>query len=169
MSEDAFKSELLKRIDSYRSTEEAIEDRIDSLRAEQLTAAERRKSAEQLYEAEFGPIDSESNEREPSNTHTTEIQSVESPVAKGPLTGLSWEDAIEHVLAGAGKPLHVNEIHKRLLEGGFRTNAKNPSNSIVAIAVRSDALVKAGTNTYWLANNANPEESHQAALGDSLD
>jgi hypothetical protein len=74
------------------------------------------------------------------------------PRPDGALSGLSWEDAICAVLADNG-PLHVKEIWQRLAAGGFRTTAKDPLRSIVAVATRSPNLIRAWPNIYGIGNS----------------
>jgi hypothetical protein len=107
--------------------------------AEKESVSTRREAAEDLYRAEFG--DSPADHAAP-----------EKPVIQvGPLTGLSWSEAIARVLRDAGQPLHVKEIWQRLQAGGFRTDSRDPVRSVVAIAVRDPAsFPRAGPNRYGL-------------------
>jgi hypothetical protein len=104
----------------------------------------RRESAESLYEVEFGApfVESTDNERHDPDASRPGI---------GPLTGLSWGDALVRVLDENG-PLHIKEIWRLLEDGGFRTDAQDPLRSIVAIAVRLEPVVRVAPNTYAVAN-----------------
>jgi hypothetical protein len=138
-----FKQMLTTRIQSYRDEEARLQIRIDELKAQRESVAKRRASAEELYEVEFGEQLSEAG---------PEAALFERPELEvGPLTGLSWVEAMTRVLEEAGEPLHVTEIWERLEEGGFRTDARDPVRSIVAIAVRGTrSFRKAGPNRYGL-------------------
>jgi hypothetical protein len=138
-----FKAMLTARIQSYRNQEARIDERIRELTDEKADVAKRRTSAEELYEAEFGEQVTESD-LEPRLFERPELK-------EGPLTGLSWADAMTRVLEEAGTPLHVTEIWERLQEGGFRTDSRDPVRSVVAIAVRDPRnFPKAGPNRYGL-------------------
>lgn len=164
MDNDHFKQALQERINSYRQVEQSVAAKLGALQTEFETLRDRREAAEKVYEAEFGELRSD---QEPQPTRRITTDEIEPTYPEGPLTGTSWENAIETVLRDAGIPLHVSEIKKRLLEGGFRTTSKDPQGSIVAIAVRSTRLVKAGTNVYGLVEFAN-EPFGQTALSDGL-
>ncbi len=121
-----------------------MDGRITELTTERDLIRNRRLSEETLYAAEFGepPTDPE----RPSRLRD-QMRAATSP---GPLTGSPWADAIAAVLRDARQPLHVREIWKRLVEGGFQTEARDPIRSIVSIAVRDTRFAKAGANRYAL-------------------
>ena len=139
--DDMFRSLLARRIQSFREHEAAVQSRIDALAAEKDSIVARRRTAEELYQAEFGELEA-----------WDEDLSFEVIADAGPLTGLSWAEAMTQVLRDAGEPLHVKEIWQRLQAGGFHTDARDPVRSVVAIAVRdTGAFPKAGPNRYGLA------------------
>lgn len=72
---------------------------------------------------------------------------------------MSWIDAIERVLRQHGPALHVKSIWEYLEADGFRTEARDPLRSIVAIAVREPSVVKVGPNTYALSGLGPSEDS----------
>lgn len=122
--------------------ESRLEVQIAEWQRELDVIAARRASAEAMYEAEFGkPFDPE----RPAPVSST------SSTRSGPLSGLSWIDAIERVLREKGPALHVKAIWENLEAGGFRTDARDPLRSIVAIAVRDPGIVKVAPNTYQLS------------------
>ncbi len=137
---------LAKRIRSYRDHEALLQRRIDELVAEKESVSRRREAAEELYEGEFGPSTPDALLPPEAAVRTVEL---------GPLTGLSWAEAMTRVLQEAERPLHVKEIWQRLQEGGFRTNSRDPVRSVVAIAVRDPGnFPRAGPNCYGLATAA---------------
>jgi HB1, ASXL, restriction endonuclease HTH domain len=132
---------LAKRIQSYRDHEDRLRARIEEMQSERESVSRRRESAEELYEAEFRERYSE----------TGEAIVVVDEFHRGPLTGLSWAEAMTRVLQEAGHPLHVKQIWEKLREDGFRTNARDPIRSVVAIAVRDPVnFPKVGPNRYGL-------------------
>jgi len=142
---DNFQGLLEGRIESFRSLRRQVNDRVVELQDE-LEAIDRRlRSAEDLYEAEFGgKFDSGAMERpEPPPR-------VGGWEPSGPLTGSSWGDALVQTLAESDGPLHVKEIWARMRSAGFTTEAQDPVRSVVAIAVRHPRIVKAAPNTYAL-------------------
>ena len=139
MDPDAFEEALRRRIENYRSAETKVNTRIRQLEAERQALAERRETAEHLYNAEYG--------RGPASTAT---ESRAEPARRGPLTGRPWEVAVAEVLGEANAPLHVRDIWAALQAGGFRTDARDPLRSIVAVVLRSGRFVRAGPNTYAL-------------------
>ena len=149
-----FHASLLRRVDRYRAVEEKLRRRFDEVKRELEKAESRREAAETLYEAEFG---AQPDERAKAATESTKSRSELAEAARrlpdGALTGLSWQDAINHVLA-EGEPLHVREIWRRLADGGFKTRAQDPLRSIVAVVVRMPGVVRAGANTYAVVDGA---------------
>lgn len=148
---DAFQGLLEGRIQSFRSLRQQVAERVVELQDE-LEAIDRRlRSAEELYEAEFGrALDSSAPDRE----------ELKSPIGgwepSGPLTGWSWGDALVKTLADSDGPLHVKEIWARMRAAGFTTEAQDPVRSVVAIAVRHPRIVKAAPNTYVLNVSSTP-------------
>ena len=148
MEEDAaFEQQLARRIAAYARRERALVEHRLEIDAELAEVRRRRRSAEALYEAEFGaPAEAAA---EPARDEAR--AAPEQPPA-GPLTGLSWGAAIVRVLDEFG-PAHIREIWRLLEEGGFRTDARDPLRSIVAIALRLEPHVfRVAPNTYALAN-----------------
>lgn len=146
---DSFRSQLLRRIDSYRESEAKVDARLTELAEEKAAQARRRGAAEDLFRAEFGEVPAPEPKAGPSSQLNL-TQSEEAQPPEGPLTGKSWEEAITAVLGEAG-PLHVKELWQRLQDGGFRTDAQDPLRSIVAVSVRSKPrIARVGPNRYAL-------------------
>jgi len=124
-----------------------------------------------LFRAEFGSVPADLDV--PRADRDDDHQEERPMRATGPLTGASWWDAIVQVLTEEGGPLHVREIWKRLAANGFRSDAKDPVRSVVAIVVRNpEMIVKVRPNTYALngrhAENVSPPPvSNDAEGGDS--
>lgn len=151
MPDDEFKGQLERRIAGYRAMRDGMQADIRDLQDALEQASQRLESAERMYELEFGePLPS---------TVVVEMLPVREPAAEGPLTSLSWRQAMIRVLSQEGRPMHVRELWERLQAGGFRTDAQDPLRSIVAIAVRNDDLVKVRPNTYALTRPADTEEA----------
>lgn len=150
--EDArFRAQLEHRISSYALLSTRLEARIAELQEELETVVSRRQSAEALYRVEFGEVFDGNRpvERPASRTRS------------GPLSGLSWVDAITRVLREEGPALHVKQIWEGLDAGGFRTDARDPLRSIVAIAVREPTIVKVAPNTYGLVSRSENSSREQ--------
>jgi hypothetical protein len=137
--EQEFRSQLESRLLSYFEMEEQIETRITDL-TEQLAAVRRRaQAARDLYKAEYGQeFDRARAKRRPAEARPPE----------GPLTGMTWGEAIARVISDAGRPLHVKEIWQALQAGGFGTDSSDPQRSIVSICVRNPHLTKTAPATY---------------------
>jgi hypothetical protein len=134
----------MSRIASYRGLRHELEAQIADLK-EELDAVERRlKMAEELYEAEFRELPQEVD----ANSAAGQLGVDRKP--SGPLTDLSWADAIVRILHDEGRPLHVKEIWRLLKAGGFHTDARDPMRSIVSIAIRNRAFIRIGPNEYAL-------------------
>lgn len=118
--------------------------------------ARRRAAAEDLYRAEYGDIPEENmavvTTPPQSSQRGQRVQRLQIPEAPdGPLTGLGWAEALQQVLGASSEPLHVKEIWRRLAEGGFKTEARDPLRSIVAMSLRSPQIIRAAPNTFALA------------------
>jgi hypothetical protein len=138
--EQEFRSQLERRLASYFEMELQIETRITDL-TEQLAAVRRRAdAARELYKAEYG--------QEFDRTRAKRQPTAKPP--EGPLTGMTWGEAIARVISDAGRPLHVKEIWQALSAGGFATGSSDPQRSIVSICVRSPHLTKTAPATYAL-------------------
>lgn len=138
-----FRRQLQRRILTYRERRAALTAHRAEIDAEIDDMERRLHSAEELHEAEFG---------EAFTLGSAEAADVQVPEPRvGPLTRLSWGDAVIRVLDENG-PLHVKEIWRLLQEGGFRTDARDPLRSIVAIALRLEPRVlRVAPNTYALS------------------
>lgn len=135
---EPFEAHLQQRIERARAMRHALRARIEELEQQRRGVERRLRAAEQLYEAEFGhPV-------EPGSRAET----------NGRFSDFGWGAALLSVLGEAGKPLHVKEIWKELRDGGFRTEARDPLRSLVAIAVRNPRVVKVGPATYRLRESA---------------
>jgi hypothetical protein len=153
MADDStFRAMLAGRIQSYRDHERELQARLGELTTEMESVAARRQAAEELYRTEFG------------ETAEAPVETQQPSPQVGPLTGLSWNEAMTRVLGEAGRPLHVKEIWQLLQEGGFHSGARDPVRSVVAIAVRNGArFPKAGPNRYGLAQVPSDEELGEGA------
>jgi hypothetical protein len=153
---DDFRAALLRRVQTYRVAEERAERRLLEVSREAEAMRERRQAAEKLFAAEFGDVPSNEIPAD-APLGSTETQSARAgdPVSSpdGPLGGLPWEEAITRILSSEG-PLHVKEIWRRLEAGGFRTGARDPLRSIVAVAIRSPRIGRARPNTYGLTESS---------------
>lgn len=138
-----FRRQLQRRILTYRERQAALAAHRAEIDAEMEDMEKRLQSAEALHEAEFG---------EPFMLGSVDHPDARTPEPRvGPLTRLSWGDAVIRVLDQNG-PLHVKEIWRLLQEGGFRTDARDPLRSIVAIAIRLEPRVlRLAPNTYALS------------------
>jgi hypothetical protein len=169
-SDEEFKAQLERRILSYSLQEERVRAQLRELQDELEAVRRRRGSAEELFRAEFGSVpahlDGQRTDRDDDHRDVPPLR------ATGPLTGVPWSDAIVQVLTEEGGPLHVREIWKRLAANGFRSGAKDPVRSVVAIAVRNQGtIVKVRPNTYALNGRHEepvgpPAESDDAEGGD---
>lgn len=162
--DEEFRAQLERRILSYSQQEERLRVQVRELQDELEAVKRRRRSAEELYKAEFGEISSELRFVEQGVASQTEAVASRLP---GPLTGLPWTAAIMRVLEREGGPLHVKKIWQRLAAGGFRTDAVDPVRSVVAIAVREPAIMKVSPNTYamngeYIVNNRLPGGNRSA-------
>ena len=119
---------------------------------------QRLEAAESMYRVEFGELPPMAVVVEPpprsTPTQSRSRRDLPRSGVDGPLTGLSWQDAISQVLTDAGTPLHVREIWRRLDAGGFRSDARDPLRSIVAVVLRTAGIVRAAPNTYGLAGSS---------------
>lgn len=147
---DNFKIQLLRRIAGYRTAEGRVRLRGKEIQSELEATESRRSAAERLYEAEFGSLP---DTIPPRDTLLIESEAL---TPEGPLTGMSWAAAISTILEEQG-PLHVKDIWHHLQEGGFRTKARDPLRSIVAVAIREPKISRVGANRYGL-REVSPEE-----------
>jgi hypothetical protein len=147
-----FKAALARRVQVYRERLARIDTRMAEWAAEREEIDARRVKSEALYESEFGEPVPELVEPEPvPDADRLFRQPVQAPA--GPLTSLAWDEALARVLQGHPDGLHVRAVWDQLKEGGFRTDARDPVRSIVAIALRRpDVFVRTGPNTYGLVN-----------------
>lgn len=149
-----FRTALSHRISSYRARRARLERRKAEVDAELEEVDARLVKSESLYMAEFGEQPPDGAD----NITTDQAERLFQPAAeavRGPMTGLSWEDALVRALNGHDGGLHVRAIWEQLQGGGFRTEARDPVRSIVAIALRRpDTFVRVAPNTYALINQA---------------
>lgn len=140
-----FRDHLARRISSYaRRRDELLFQRAE-IESEVEDVERRLRSAEQLYEAEYGLI--------PTGSRAERTTVHPGSQASGPMTGLAWGDALVRILAERG-PLHVKQIWALLQDGEFRTAARDPLRSIVAIALREPGVIRVAPNTYALNSAA---------------
>jgi hypothetical protein len=141
MTDEDFRQQLQHRIASYRSMRDRLESEVREVEEELADVRGRLETAERMYQMEFG--------ESVASDVVVEMLPVRERI-EGPLTGLSWREAIVRVLSDERRPMHVRELWERLQAGGFETGSQDPLRSIVAIAVRNDDLVKVRPNTYTL-------------------
>lgn len=151
-SDDHFRETLERRIVSYRETRAELAARVADLTAQLEDTDRRLRSAESLYAVEFGGLAGTPGVAPDHGSQASMLE--DSP--DGPLTGLSWNEAIARVLADASEGLHVRDIWSRLSAGGFRSDARDPLRSIAAVAVREPRLTKVRPNTFVLASHRLP-------------
>lgn len=157
MAPDQFQMALHTRLEGIREAEERARERAEAASAELERLRARRIATERLYETEYGALPGASLTQ---SKHDSSVRADPDVRAAGPLTGLSWEDAMKRVLRDAGQGLHVKEIWSRLSAGGFTSGARDPLRSVVTIAIRSPAIAKEGPNIYAVTSmEVNSEES----------
>lgn len=154
-----FKAQLERRILSYSVQEERLRGQLRELHDELDAVRRRRRSAEDLFTAEFGRVPEDVKVVADDDNESADRSSW----TPGPLTGLSWSEAMMRVLEQEPEGLHAREIWRRLATNGFRSDAADPVRSVVAIAVREPAIVKVRPNTYalngkYLINGVPPSE-----------
>jgi hypothetical protein len=166
--QDAFRAALLERI---RRAREAV-FRAEAHAAEAAKEAEvqrsRRDAAVRLYEVEFGEVPPTAVKVTPPPRSTKMRLRSRADLPRsgvdGPLSGLTWQDALHAVLAES-EALHVREIWDRLDAGGFTTSASDPLRSIVAVALRTPGIVRAAPNTYTLIEREPTGDPAEKAQG----
>jgi hypothetical protein len=147
---ELLRSSLERRLKMAAQEEERLTASIASFQQQLKAVRQRREAAAKLFALEFGDEPSV----EPRAASAALAEPMRDEVARtGPLTGLPWAEAMRRVLADAGRPLHVKEIWRALAEGGFATASRDPLRSIVAVALRTDGVVRADPNTYGLAEH----------------
>lgn len=173
VSDEEFRSALLRRVNGYRRRRQELQDRRSTIAEELESVGERLRKAEALFSLEFG-------EEVPEDVGAALLASnaklfvLETDRPPGELTGMSWTDALVHVLRRHRDGLHVKALWAELDAGGFRTDARDPTRSIVAIALRRpDVFVRVGPNTYALNRAASRttagDADHNAALALEVD
>lgn len=166
---DDFEVVLRRRIENYKATEDQVADRIQELQGELVAMRERREAAERLYRAEYGSGEPPGQSTERTGTQAEfPLVIPHRPAAGSSLAGLSWEAAILRVLQHEGGPLHVKEIWSRLASGGFRTVARDPLRSIVAVSVRSRKIARTGPNTYVASNGTAASTGAESGVGNQV-
>lgn len=90
------------------------------------------------------------------------------PTGKDDLVGLTLHQAAERVLEGAGTPLHVRELGKRIKAGGWtHKRSKNPRADQInyQLAARlprhADVFVRVSPNTFGLVKWDRAEGAHR--------
>lgn len=76
------------------------------------------------------------------------------PTVTGPYTQLTVPDAAERVLREHGGPMPVDEITKAVIEGGWRTKAKQPKFTVTGALLRDKRFERCGRATYRLRSGA---------------
>jgi hypothetical protein len=143
---------LIQRIERYVELERPVVEQLKLLESTLDDLRTRRRAAETLYRTEFGedPLPPADDTR--SEVSEGPSRYIAAPV--GPLFVMSWKEAMRHVLAEAGEPLHVRAIAERLRAGGFRSTSKDPERSIVSIAIRSPKVFeRRGPNVFGLVGH----------------
>ena len=88
---------------------------------------------------------------------TAEMRRQEIPAIRPEIEALSDRfmdrtipQAVTLLLREEGRPLHVNEIYNRLLEGGFRFTGQNPTISVAVSLNRNSRFRKVAPGTFDL-------------------
>src|SRR5437773_7008642 len=97
-----FKAQLERRILSYSVQEDRLRKQLRELHDELDAVRRRRRSAEQLFTAEFGRVPEDVKLVDGDEDESDERSSW----TPGPLTGLSWSDAMMRVLEQEPEGLH---------------------------------------------------------------
>lgn len=150
--DEEFRRQLLERVERYKGAAAKARGRLRELEAEIETLESRQRAAERLYRAEFGeeaPTQLAIKVTPPPVKRGRARREIPRSNLDGPLTGMSWQDAIREALADG--PLHVRDIWQRLDSGGFQTDSKDPLRSIVSVVLRMPELTRTDANTYGIA------------------
>jgi hypothetical protein len=148
VANDTLKAELVRRLDDLLARRQRLLAAIGDARRDLELTDERIEAAARLYELEFGERPSQLDAVRGDDDL---LLGLPEPILRRTRVGTNWAHEIAHVLAEAGKPLHVQAIWEQLQERGFRTNSSDPLRAIVATASRRrDLLVRAAPNTYAL-------------------
>jgi hypothetical protein len=148
VDEDSLRAQLSRRLDDLIARHQRLRATIEEARRDLQLTVERIEAAARLYELEY-------EEHPPQLAEIDGGKLLPEPerIPRRVRVGTNWAYEIAHVLAEAGKPLHVQQIWERLRERGFRTNSSDPLRAIVATTSRRpDLLVRTAPNTYTLAN-----------------
>lgn len=172
VADQEFRAALLRRIDGYRRRDQELQDRRSTIDTELESVRDRLLKAEALFRLEFGE-DAPEDVGAALPASDTESFVLRAGRRRGELTGMSWEDALVHVLRRHPEGRHVKALWAELDAGGFQTEARDPTRSIVAIALRRpDVFVRVGPNTYSLnraALRATAEGASHNALALEVD
>lgn len=173
MPDEEFRSALLRRIRGYRRRNQELQARRSAIDAEIESVRDRLRKAEALFSLEFGETVPEDLGAALLNSDAKLFVLETDRPRLGELTGMSWEDALVHVLRRHPDGLHVKSLWAELDAGGFQTEARDPTRSIVAIALRRpDVFVRVGPNTYSLtraAGRTNAGDADHNALALEVD
>jgi hypothetical protein len=140
--DDEFRIPLERRLATLRGHREMLQDQLRDLHHELNSIDRRLETAEEMYRREFG-VDP------PAATEPTTARR-ETRIRRRDAGQPSWREAIIGTLRGAGQPLHAKEIWRRMSESGFQSDARDPLRSVVATAIRTDEIHRAGPNTFAL-------------------
>lgn len=154
-TEDDFRSQLEERITRFVAQRDQVQGQLVELNQSLNSLDKRLEHAVEMYKLEFGaepPIATEATRprsRAPRRTRT-----------EGP----SWNESVATVLRDADEPLHVNELLRRLIEGGFHTEAKDPIRALASVLVRHPDVHRTEPNTYAI-DGTEAKRSQQSLEG----
>jgi hypothetical protein len=87
-------------------------------------------------------------------------KSVPKPSSEKPFAGMSVCDAVSYILRrNDNRPIHVADIAKMLLEGGWQTKAENPKLTVTGALVRELGIrfERTAANTFKLKDRGGNE------------
>ena len=87
-------------------------------------------------------------------------KSVSKPTAEKPFAGMSVRDAVAYILRkNDNRPIHVADLAKMLLEGGWQTKAENPKLTVTGALVREAGtrFERTAANTFKLKERGSTE------------
>jgi len=135
--EDGFRSQLEERIRRYVAQRDQVQGQLIELNQALNSLDKRLEHAVEIYKLEF----------EADPPIATESPRSTSPRRRRP-DGPSWNESVASALRDAGEPLHINELLRRLVDGGFQTEAKDPIRALASVLVRHPDVHRTEPNTY---------------------
>lgn len=158
-SEDDFRSLLEERITRYVAQRDQVQGQLIELNQALNSLDKRLEHALEMYKLEFGadpPIETETTRRPSRASRRTRSE------------GPSWNESVATVLRDAGEPLHINDLLRRLIEGGFQTEAKDPIRALASVLVRHPDVHRTEPNTYAI-DGVQAKRSQQSLEGVDAD